>query len=153
MSVMSIHWVDGYRFMLQDEAVSVYARVLTDGHGVDHAVSMVIQFKGGTVASLSESFDSYAKPSLCCLDGESGGLVLGYDKLTIVRPNQPAREVPNPMDKSAATYWVLDDLLRAIESKTAPETNAADNLKTMRMLEAAYQSMAEDRVVHLEAAR
>jgi predicted dehydrogenase len=56
----------------------------------------------------------------------------------------------NPLDKPAATYWVLDDLLRAIEEHRAPETSATDNLQSMRMMEAAYRSLEQNRVIDLK---
>jgi len=153
MSVMSIHWFDGYRFMLGDEPVSVYARSVnspaTPG-GDDTGVCVLIEFKGGTIASLSESFASFAKPDVCGLDCEAGGLVLGYKKLIEIRPNGQRIEHANPMDKADATYWLLDDLLTAAADGRPPDTAAADNLKSMRMLEAAYRSLELNRPVRIE---
>ena len=42
------------------------------------------------------------------------------------------------------------DDFRAIEERREPETSACDNLTSMRILEAAYRSIEEDRVVRLE---
>ena len=54
----------------------------------------------------------------------------------------------NPMDKADATYHLLDDLLDAVENGRDPETSAADNLKSMRLLEAAYRSLETGLVIN-----
>jgi predicted dehydrogenase len=153
MAVMSIHWFDGYRFLLGEEPESVFCQALdspaTDG-GPDTAFSAVLRFPSGVVASLSESFSSFTRPQTCCLDCEAGGLMMGYDKLVVVRPDGQTVEHANPYDKTEATYWVLADLLDAVAAGRQPETSATDNLNSMRILEAAYRSAREHRVVRLE---
>ena len=153
MAVMSIHWFDGCRYMLDDEPVTVTCGGVnspaTDG-GPDTAVSTILEFSSGAVACLSESFSSFARPQACCLDCQRGGLVMGYDKLTEIGPDGERVEHANPFDKAEATWWVLDDLLRAVEQGRAPETSAADNLKSMRILEAAYRSLGRRATVHVE---
>ena len=69
-------------------------------------------------------------------------MVLDYATLREVRATGETIEHPNPYDKPGATYHLLDDLLRAVEEGRAPETSAADNLYSMRILEAAYRSLA-----------
>lgn len=153
MAVMSIHWFDGYRFLLRDEPGTVYCRGVnspaTEG-GDDTAVSVVLQFRKGTVVSLSESFSSFARESHCTLDCEAGALVMGYQGLTEIRPCGERIEHANPFDKAGATWFLLDEFLSAVEEGREPETSAADNLKSMRILEAAYRSMKEGRAVRPE---
>ena len=153
MAVMSIHWFDGYRYLLDDEPETVYCRAVdspaTPG-GADTAVSVTLEFGRGAVVSLSESFSSFARPSVCSLDCAAGGLVMGYDRLVEVWPDGERVEHRNPFDKAEATYVLLDDLLRAADEGRAPETAAADNLRSMQILEAAYRSLAEDRPVRVE---
>ena len=153
MAVMSIHWFDGYRFMLDDEADSVYCRSVnspaTEG-GEDTAVSVVMQFRKGAIVSLSESFSSYAQIHGCGVDCEAGGLKLEYQKMLEIRASGEKIEHANPYDKAEATYWVLDDLLRAEEENREPEVSVHDNVNSMRILEAAYRSAAENRVVKTE---
>ena len=156
MTVMSIHWFDGYRYMLRDEAESVYCRAVnspaTPG-GEDTAVSVVIQFRGGAVASLSESFSSFTRHNCCILDCEKGGLQLEYQKLTETPESGEKIERPNPFDKLEATYWLLEDLLTAAKEGREPETSVSDNLNTLRIMEAAYRSLSENRVVRTEEIR
>ena len=61
MAVMSVHWFDGYRYMLREEPESVYCRTInspaTEGKD-DTATSAILQFPSGCVVSLSESFST-----------------------------------------------------------------------------------------------
>jgi len=155
MSVMSIHWFDGYRFMLDDEPETIYVRGVnspaTPG-GEDTAVSMILEFGKGTVVNLSESFSSFTGDwdgTLYC-DCERGGLVMGYGKIQSVDADRRKTEHENPYDKAQATYYVLDDLLSAVEQGRAPETGVRDNIKSLRIMEAAYKSLSEGRVVRIE---
>jgi predicted dehydrogenase len=153
MAVMTIHWFDGYLYLLRDAPKTVYCRGVnspaTEG-GDDTAVSVILQFHQGTVLSLSESFSSFARQGACSLDCERGALVMGYEALTEVRPDGERIEHRNPFDKAEATWYLLDDLMKAVEEQRAPETSAADNLNSMRILEGAYRSLEENRVVSLE---
>ncbi len=153
MAVMSVHWFDGYRFMLGEEPETVYCRGVnspaTRG-GKDTAVSAVLVFPGGTVACLTESFSSFTGAHACALDCERGGLVMDYRSMTEVREGGERVEHANPFDKTEATWWLMDDLLSATEEGRAPETSAVDNLLSMRVLEAAYRSLEESREVRVE---
>ncbi len=153
MSVMSIHWFDGYRYLLDDEPASVCCfgvnSPATEG-GEDTAASVLLQFTKGTVVSLSESFSSFTRPYLCSLDCEAGGLEMGYEKLIEFGADGSRSEHRNPCDKVQATYLVLEELLEATAKGRRPETSAADNLNSMRILEAAYRSLAENRMVRVE---
>ncbi len=153
MSIMSIHWFDGYRFMLGTEPVTVYCRGVnspaTEG-GDDTGISVILEFPGGVVACLSESFASFGQTMFCTLDCQEGSLSLGFDRIQEFRGSGPPTEHVNPLDKAEATFLVLDDLVRAHRERRQPETSADDNLKSMRILEAAYQSLQESRVVRLE---
>ena len=154
MAVMSIHWFDGYRFMLDDEAESVYARAIHDPHGADIAVSLVIRMRKGTMISLSESFRPCVNQNLCQLDATEGGLLLGHSNITVISADRSRRrEVPNPHDKIEATFLPLADLLAARAQGRQPETSVHDNLGSMRILEAAYRSAEEGRVVRTEEIR
>jgi predicted dehydrogenase len=153
MSVMSIHWFDGYRFMLNDEAESVYAQAVCGQDGADVAVSVVIRMRKGTLISLSESFRPYQNHNLFRLDATGGGMLLDYGGVTVISADRTRRrEVSNPFDKPEATFLCLEDLLNSRSECRDPETAVADNLGSMRILEAAYRSIDEGRVVRVSAA-
>lgn len=153
MAVMSIHWFDGYRYLLQDEPENVYCQSInspaTDG-GDDTAVSLILRFRKGTLVALSESFSSFSGSQSCSLDCEAGGLRLGYDTATEIRADGQKVEHKNPFDQFEASHWLLNDLVEAVENAREPETSAADNLKSMRILEAAYRSAEQKRLVPIE---
>ena len=118
MAVMSIHWLDGYRVLFGQEPEAVYCRAVnspaTPG-GDDTAVSVILQFPDGAMASLCESFSSFTRISACGVDCERGGLRLGYQSLEELREGAEPVEHPNPFDKAEATWFLLDDLLRAAD--------------------------------------
>jgi predicted dehydrogenase len=153
MTVMSVHWFDAYRYMLDDEAETVYCRAVnspaTPG-GDDTAVSAVLTFRSGAMVSFSESFSSFAKPKACTVDCERGGLVISQKAVREIRPDGDPIEHENLLDRADGSFALLDDLLRAAAEGGEPEASASDNLGTMRILEAAYRSIAEGRVVQLE---
>ena len=156
MAIMSIHWFDGYRYMLQEEPVSVYCRGInspaTPG-GDDTAISALLQFRKGGIACLSESLGSFERFHACSLDCAAGRLVLDYARLTKIVPGEEPVVVANTFDKTEATWYLLDDLLAAAGQGREPEASATDNLYSMRILEAAYRSLVEDRAVYLEEIR
>jgi len=156
MAVMSIHWFDGYRFMLQDEPESIYCCGVNSPAtlgGPDTAISATLTFRSGAVASLNESFSSFTRMGGCTLDCENGGLSIGYERVEEFIPGSDPVLHPNPFDKAEATYWTLEDLLNAAAEGREPETGAADNLKSMQILEAAYRSLSDNRVVNMEEIR
>lgn len=149
MAVMSNHWFDGYRYLLQDEPATIYCRGLKNQSGQDNAVSVILEFPQGTVVSLTESFNSVTGLNGATLDCEHGGLVMHYDRLQIIDALGQEETVLNPFDKPEATFCLLYDLLRAAEEGRQPETGIEDNLKSHKLMEAAYYSMEHNRVVEL----
>ncbi len=153
MTVMSIHWIDGYRWMLQDEAESVYCQGInspaTQGRE-DTAISMVITFKSGTVVSLTESFSSFNRERGCTLDCEKGSLVIEQGGLKVLQPGSDPVEHRNPYDRPDGCFILLKDLYEAAQENREPETSVSDNIENIRILEAAYTSWKENRVVLVE---
>ncbi len=152
MSVMSVHWLDGYRFLFDQEPVSVYCRgpkAANCGCG-ETAVSLILDFPDGQVVNLSESFSSFDACAHARLDCESGSLDLDYAKLVHMHADKSRSELNNPYDKPEATVSLLLDLCDAAATGRAPLTGIEDNLNTMRVLEAAYRSLKENRVVKLK---
>jgi predicted dehydrogenase len=150
MAVMSIHWFDAYRWLFGEEPVSVYCRGLqspaTEG-GKDNAVSVMLEFPSGAFASLCESFSSFAATSACSLDCEKASFILEYGRAVRRAAGAEPVELKNPFDKPEATYYLLDDLLKAVDEGREPETSAADNVKSMAILEAAYGSFESGKPV------
>ena len=159
MSVMSIHWLDGYRYLLDDEPESVYCRAVSgpsaDGNS-DTAISLTSVMHGGTLVSLNESFSSYLANTeerhFCSIDCERGGIIIEKNgTLRITRHDMEPTEFENEViDKPESDFLMLDEFFRCIERNEAAPSSAKDNLKSMRFLEAAYISAARGELVRID---
>ncbi len=158
LSVMGVHWLDGLRFLLNDEATSVLcetrASAAIDCAGETDA-SVYVSFARGAMASYVESFSSPFKRTETVVVGETGVLVLGYDGTRLYDKEhrvEPRQRWDNPYAgarKPEATFKDLDLLLMAVEQGTDPPNSGHDNVKTIALLDAAYRSAAQRRSVAL----
>jgi D-apiose dehydrogenase len=168
LAVMGVHWLDGFRWMLADEPVSVLCTLasspLIAARGDTEAV-LQARFAGGANVCYVESFSCPDASLETNVIGEAGALRLGHTELHEWRhqttPGSDGREGggtvdaivhPNPCgsDKPAATFLALDQFLLALESETEATNSGRDNLRTMAFLEAAYTSASLGRPVSLE---
>lgn len=160
MSAMSIHWLDGYRYMLNDEPKWVRCHAL-DSPAVanrgDSAVTLTVGMQGGTLISLNESFSSFHPGgwdnTYCQLDCERGGLTLGIDgSLLVARQGQGVERLERvAVDKAESNYRMLHQLLQAADAGGQAPTAPQDNLKSVRFMEAAYVSAARQQTVFPDA--
>lgn len=159
LSVMGIHWFDGFRWLLGDEARTVAcatrsSSAITSKGETDAAIQLV--FERGTVVSYAQSFSAPVQEIETVVIGERGALVLTYDDLSLYMPERRGEVVErweNPLRgarKPEATFIDLDLLLAGIEQGTDPPNSGRDNLKTVALLDAAYRSAAEGRPVTLD---
>ena len=159
MSVMSVHWLDGFRYLLADEPESVYCRAV-DSPAVngksDSAMSLTAVMRKGTLVCLSESFSSFntadAGTGYCQLDCERGGISMKRDgSLSVVVSGREPEDIPNSaVDKTESDFLILDEFLRSIELCAESPISARENLKTVRFLEAAYRSAATGELIRVE---
>lgn len=158
LAVMGIHWLDGFRRLLQDEAASLICATRSstaiDCMG-ETDVAIQLQFAQGTLVSYVESFASPVSRTETLVLGECGGLSLTYDHMRVFdlhAPGTVSRQVENPLRgayKPEATFLGLDALLQALEQgSTEPVNSGNDNLKTMALLDGAYRSAEEQRIVY-----
>ena len=154
MAIMSIHWFDGYRWMLNDLPETVYCQIsksaLIQGHGETHT-SVIIHFQSGCVATLTESFGTACRATISpILDCDNGSLEVTGTELRVyeVGKPHPIQTIPaGNMTMNEATYRCLADLLDAIEAGREPPNSGRDNLKTVGLMESAYRSATENRAV------
>ena len=151
LSVMGIHWFDGFRWMLGDEPLELWCETssspLSEAAGETDAL-VHATFTRGTAISYVESFSYAGEAQLdTIVIGESGSLRLrpnGLDESTVPRNDSDPEftEHPNPYAKdiAEATFVALDQLLQAIESNTSPTNGGRHNLGSVAALEAAYLS-------------
>lgn len=156
LSVMGVHWFDGFRWMLWAEAAvlvgNAHSSSAIDCVGDTDAVVNIL-FEQGTMVSYAQSFSSFFRRTETLVLGEQGTLVLNYNGAALYdRDNrtQPREQWENPYagaNKPKATFLDLDILLTAIEQGTEPSNSGRDNLKTISLLDAAYRSAAEQHPV------
>ena len=159
LSVMGIHWLDGFRWLLGCEARSLLCRThrspAIDCVGETDAV-MQIAFENGVTVSYTQSFSSPLATTRTLILGEAGMLALDYDGLALfVRgaAHSPAEQWANPYagpNKPESAFIGLNHLLTALETGGEPPNSGQDNLCTVALLDAAYRSAAKDRLISFE---
>lgn len=172
---MAIHHLDILRFLL-GEPVSIYTAARADPRtGFAHTDGITVstlRFASGALAVSMEDVwagprepgfqsDHHIKWRLEGLDGVAQGTIgwpdypegspstLGYASRTTTggewrHPSWTTRWFPH------AFAGVMEQLQHAVDAGTPPELDAADNVRTMALVEAAYRSLAERREVRLD---
>ena len=163
---MGSHILDVARFLF-GEATRVYCethRVHRDIQGED-AASVMMQMRSGATVTCNLSYASILEQdrfpeAFMLIEGENGSVELAPDywlRVTTKLGTQ-SRRCPPPFYAWADPRYALvhssivachTDLLNALRNNTAPETSADDNLKTLRLVDSAYQSAAKGQAVQL----
>jgi len=158
LSVMGIHWFDGFRWMLDSEPLEIWCEThsspLSEALGETDGLVQAT-FADGTAVSYVESFSYQGESQLdTIVVGDHGSLRLGPSGLSVWTASRdgsaPAlTEHPNRYaeDKPEATFVALEQLFQAIESDTSPSNSGRHNLGSVAALEAAYQSAESGRPV------
>lgn len=145
LSVMGVHWLDGFRYLLECEATRVWCRTSSspavDCVGETDAF-VALTFENIPV-SYTQSFSSRLRRTETVVLGELGTLRLDNDGVSLHAPDDTTVEWDNPYarrGKPESTYRSLDRLLKAVEEGGQPTNSGADNLLTVALLDAAYES-------------
>jgi UDP-N-acetyl-2-amino-2-deoxyglucuronate dehydrogenase len=153
LSVMGVHWLDGFRQLIDGGATTVWAQTYSspaiDCAGETDAFAQ-IEF-GPVPVSYVQSFSSRVTVTETTVIGERGTLRFDYGTLTRINAGGTV-ELANPHagpGKPESTYLSLSRLLDAIETGGQPSNSGQDNLTTIALLEAVYQSARERRPVQL----
>ncbi|HWG14203.1 MAG TPA: Gfo/Idh/MocA family oxidoreductase [Streptosporangiaceae bacterium] len=153
LSVMGVHWLDGFRQLIAADATRVLASTFSSP-AIDCAgeTDAFVQIDFGSVpVTYVQSFSSRVTVADTIVVGEQGTLRFGYDKL--IRVNDAgADRWDNPYagpGKPESTFRSLNRLLDAIDAGQLPSNSGQDNLKTIALLEAAYASADSKRPVEL----
>ncbi|MDF2439636.1 MAG: hypothetical protein JWN98_620 [Abditibacteriota bacterium] len=149
LEIMGVHWLDGFRWILDSDAQTVSAR-MRHSNAIDCAgetdLCVQIAFENGTVASYADSFSSHVTRCETLIIGERGTLRLEYDNAAFFDHSgepQPLQRWGNSYageGKPDSAFECLNQLLQSIESDEPPDNSGRDNLKTLALMEAAYQS-------------
>jgi len=163
---MGSHILDVARFLF-GEATRLYCQthqIHRDIMGEDAASVMLRMQTGATVvANLSYAsrveHDRFPE-TFIHIEGELGSVELAPDcwlRVTTERGTE-TRHCPPPVYAWADPRYALvhssivachRDLLSALQTGTAPETTAADNLQTLKLVQAAYDSARGSRAVEI----
>lgn len=155
LSVMGIHWFDGFRQILGSEAVSVTG-LMSSSPAIECAgetdATVQVAFENGAFATYVQSFSSPFPRTEMVVIGETGTLVCGHHSVELYRKGQKAPEATwsNDVSRETATYEGLNHLLTSLETGVEAPNSARDNLKTVAILDAAYRSAQERRTITLD---
>src|SRR4051794_24883357 len=151
------------------EAVSVYcrtARVHPDIRGEDAATAVLAMDSGRTTVTVNMGYAGTPLERECFpetlvfIEGDQGSIEVApgcWVRVTTragthaerIRPPQFAWADPDYAVVQSSMVACQADLLRALVKRVPAETDAADNLRTMRLVFAAYDSAETGRVVRM----
>jgi predicted dehydrogenase len=152
ISVMGVHWLDGFRWLSGAEGTKVSARTHSSPAieclGETDAVAQ-IAFDNGMTVSYVQSFSCRGGRIETVIVGEEGVLTLERGVVLYRHDGgrEPAERWENPLagdGKPETAFLLLNELLTAIEDDLVPPNGCVDNLKTISLLEAAYRSAGKD---------
>lgn len=163
---MGTHILDVARFLF-GEATRLYCqtrRVHRDIKGED-AASVMLQMQSGATVTVNLSYASRVEhdrfpEAFVFIEGEQGSVELAPDFWIRVTTKEgtTARRCPPPFYPWADPRYALvhssivpchADLLRALQSGATPETSAEDNLRTLKLVFAAYESARKAQAIEL----
>ena len=161
---MGTHILDVARFLF-GEATRVYCqthKVHPDIRGED-AATVVMKMQSGSTVTCNLSYASRVEhdrfpEAFVLIEGSKGSLELSHDfwiRMTTQEGTHAHRSPPPFYAWADARYALVHssivdchrDLLQALQTGTAPETSGDDNLRTLKLVFAAYDSAARKQVV------
>jgi predicted dehydrogenase len=159
------HVLDIPRFLF-GEAASLYCQTRRVNPAIkgEDVATVVLQMTNGptTVCNLSYASRTAIErfPETCVfIEGSEGSLDLGPDfwiRTTTVAGTTANRYAPPEYSWADPRYALVHssivgcnrDILRALNGGTLAETTAEDNLQTVRLVHAAYDSARDNRIIH-----
>ena len=154
LSVMGVHWIDRFRWMLGQDAQAAYccsaSPPVLSSRG-ESVATLVYEFRDGALGCLTHSWASLSEgqAGFTQVDGTEGSVLIRGDDVTLFRRGCEPSEVQVPTAFSHTFGESLRRLLEAIAEGREPPHSGRDNLNTVAMLEGAYRSAAEARRVDL----
>ncbi len=151
---MGIHWVDGLRQVLGSEASSVVSLM-----GSSEAINAVgetdatvqIEFENGVMGTYVQSFSSALRRTEMIVIGETGTLLCDHLTVKLFRKEGEVEQSwEHSKSREVATFEGINHLLETLDNGVEAPNSAQDNLKTIAILDAAYTSADEKRIVYQE---
>lgn len=155
LMVMGVHWLDGFRRLLDADAVEVtaatYSSPAITAVGETDA-SVLVRFADGATVAYTESFSSWINLWDTVVLGDRGTLRIAGGQVTVAGPDgEESHPVPlgTGETKPLTAYGQLDALLDAVETGIEAPNSGRDNLKTVSLIDGAYRSAEAGRAVTL----
>lgn len=160
---MSIHHLDQFRFLFGDpEDITAFTATYPGQPWAGDSIALyVLRYANGLLATAFddgfpwtrdwsedyriEGLEAIARGTIGWPDGDFSTL----EYTTQARPDSWFRPAFTRKWFPDAFVGTMGELFRAIESDTEPSISGADNLGTLRLIEAGYRSAAERRTVPL----
>jgi len=147
---IGVHCIDSLRFVLQDEVTRVSARAIPDPppSTVEYAVSLVLEFSKGPLATVSSSFAAEYRTPMEIV-GEFG-TVRAEDAMTVEHPvtietRRPAAIESETVSNHLAYMRQVDAFADAVEGKSVFPCSGEDGWQNQEILDAAARSIASGR--------
>ncbi|MBD2867313.1 Gfo/Idh/MocA family protein [Paenibacillus arenilitoris] len=157
LSVMGIHWFDGFRQTLGCEAESVTSLMSSSdaiGCRGETDATVQIQFENGAFVTYTQSFSSAVNRTEMIVIGERGTLICNHHSVQLHRvgDREPSERWIVDVSRETNSLENVGQLLDWIETGVPAPNSAEDNLNVVAMLDAAYVSAGEKRTVQLKKA-
>ncbi len=159
-----IHQLDVCRFLF-GEAQSIYARARRVSPMVqaEDLASLIVTFEGlHAVVERSYASRGYRNPPLVtevvAIEGERGSLFLESDGRIRIEVDVPGERRSIRPDYPVADAYqnsftnTIRHFVEGLRSGSPFETDAADNIRTLALTLAAYESLERNQVIHIDAA-
>lgn len=155
LMVMGVHWLDGFRRLLDADAVEVtaatYSSPAITAVGETDA-SVLVRFADGATVAYTESFSSWINLWDTVVLGDRGTLRIAGGQVTVAGSDgEESHPVPlgTGETKPLTAYGQLDALVDAVETGVEAPNSGRDNLKTVSLIDGAYRSAEAGRAVTL----
>jgi len=149
---MAIHDIDIARFLVKQEATSVYAIAGSLYHKYEDHANIVIRFNDKPTFFLECNWLTPYKLRGLNITGSQGVMALDYISQEVtVGSNQWEQKSTNKWEEPLKRELV--HFVKSITEKQPPLTSGSDGLEALRIAEAALESARSKRVIYLEEYR
>ncbi len=163
---LGVHLLDVCRFLF-GEATSVYGQIQRVNPKIlgEDVATLMLRMESGMVCNIELSYASTVSyecfpQTLAEVEGDKGALSLlpNYSLVTTTKAGTSTETTtlpnylwvhPQYVVAQSAMVATHENFLAAVRDGVSPETTGADNLKTLKLMHAAYQSAETNRVVDL----
>jgi len=147
LMVMGVHWLDGFRMLVPDDATWLIARTFSAPSVTaigETDANLQIHF-GDVTVTYTDSFASWITQWDTIVLGDEGTLQITDGKVIVATAagiDEFVNEYSLDGNKPLSAYRALEKLLDAIETGTEASNSGRDNLKTIALIDGAYRSAA-----------